>query len=148
MSCLGGCGAFKRAYYASCALLTVLPPSSNAPARKGVDTHTRCLCVYQYFYIVMFCAAVFFFFAAWAWFYTEAFDVWIAQRWDVVVDALPEDVLEKHLNHETASAIVENNKGIVLAISLTLLSLLIIGVRCGDNWSGRRVRMTLCAHKF
>ena len=50
MSCLGGCGATRRAKGASCILLT-------------------------YFYFTICCCAGYFFFACWAWIYTDQFDL-------------------------------------------------------------------------
>lgn len=103
VSCLGGCGATRRAKGASCILLT-------------------------YFYTVAFCAAGYFFFVCWAWIYTEAFDKKVARHWDTIVDALPEDLLLKNEHYETATGIIEGNQGIAVGVALFILVLIVVAV--------------------
>ena len=148
MSCLGGCGATRRAKGASCILLT-------------------------YFYFTIACCAGYFFFACWAWIYTDQFDLcvrpdppawwpaacpaltvqsltrasvavlcrlpppicpppchfrFINKRWDTVVDALPADLFQKNIDYETAVGTVSDHPITTAVVGLLLLVLLAIAV--------------------
>ena len=105
MSCLGFCGATRRAKGASCVLLT-------------------------YFYFVMFCSAGYMFFACWAWIYTEAFDKYVSRHWDTLVDTLPADLLSKQIDTDAARGTVQDNQlvaGIVALVILLMLAIAITG---------------------
>jgi len=103
LSCLGGLGATRRAKGASCLLLT-------------------------YFYFVLFCTAGYFFFACWAWIYTDAFDAYISKHWNTLVDALPSDILERQVDAEAAAGTVADNQGAAAAVAVVILVVIVLAI--------------------